>query len=117
MGLLTSILRETAMALSRSKEAADTTASTTIPGFAFYVRNEHGREFLLFSSMGKSRTRAKQNLLAVQHRRMEARLPKFEVLGRCDVSIAITGARWESGQPPVSNLFVAEGCEQFGEAA
>ena len=85
----------------------DQCTTTQIEGFAC-VLHDGGREFLAMQTFGDSRGKSKRAAGAMNSRRLELRKPALEVLRICHVGVCVL-----SGQPPVDNRFVADGCELF----
>lgn len=89
------------------------TASKSLTGFAYFVRAFSGNEFLCAHTFGVSRSMAKRSLSQMNFRLLEARKPPLAPLALCVVTISIDSVERQmySGQPPVNDAFVAEGCE------
>lgn len=81
----------------------------SLTGYAYILKNaKDGREFLAMHTFGTSKTRAQSSLNTMNFRRMKDRKEPLEAVRLCAVCVVIT-----SGQPPVLNAFVEDGCELF----
>lgn len=61
----------------------------TFDGFAFTARKQSGDEFLIATTAGKSRNKAKMLLRETQNRRHEKGLPLYDVACMCAVRIEV----------------------------